>query len=254
VARFATVIATAAMLAAAATGVALAQKAPPPIYTPAADAEMGLNLYPTTKFRGAPEVLTQDNPRIRRPIAAESAIVLRGVWEVCSEINYGGRCIEISETRQGFPVALQVRSARLVGDNGANYADSPVPKGKTLVTSAAAVEAARPAPATIAAPSVASGGLAGENPSLKGQGVEFFAAPARGGSRILACASGGNSGRCVTGTADAFCAEKGYRDSSMRDIQMVGGKSYLSNVVCKNNSDPNTNGDVKTKGFFGLGR
>lgn len=257
--RFATVIAAAAILAAPllalGTGVALAQKAPPPIYTPPEGAEMQMNLFPITLFRGDAEILKKDNPRIRRPITAESVIVLRGVWEVCSDINYLGKCVTISETRRGIPIPITVRSARLIGDNGPQYAGMDVPRGRTVFGSAAAVEAARPAPAPLVAPSLASGGLAGENPSLKGDGVEFFAAPARGGSRVLACAAGGTNGRCVTGTADAFCAEKGYRDSAMRDVQIVGGKPYLSNVMCKNSGDPSTNGDVRSRrGFFGLGR
>jgi hypothetical protein len=233
-----------------AAGLAFGQAA----YSPPAGVKMGLSLYPITKFRGAPEVLTKNMPKLNRPIEAQSWAVDRGVWELCGNYNYEGPCQQVSESREGVPVAIIVRSARLVGDTGFNAA-APVLRNQQLEAAAAAAPPPRSAPAPVVAPAVAAGGVAGANQSLKGSGVEFFAAPARDGLRILACAQGAPGARCVQATADTFCAERGYVDSSARDTENVSGRAYLANVLCKSSPDAGARSAAppaqKKKGLLG---
>jgi hypothetical protein len=223
-------------------------------YTPPSGVKMGINLYPVTKYRGAPEVLTKSMPKLNRPIEAQSWSVSRGIWELCGNYNYEGPCQRVSESREGIPVSVIVRSARLVGDTGF---DSPVPvlRSQQLEAAAAAAPPPRAAPAPVVAPAVTAGGVAGANQSLRGTGVEFFAAPARDGLRILACAEGAPSARCIQATADSFCAERGYLDSSNRDTENVGGRAYLANTLCKSSPDAGSRSakptPEKKKGLLG---
>ena len=228
-------------LALVSTGLAFGQA-----FKPTAGVKYGINLYAETRFRNSPTVITGDTPRVRRPIEAQSVAVLRGVWELCSDIEFGGRCVTVSETQEYIHVALVVRSARLVGDNGPNYSPLPTPRagpdlimpGKEKPGRVAAAPQPRAEPAPVVAPPVAQGGLAGVNPSLKGTGVEFFAAPARNGLRVLACGTGKVVQRCVEATADGFCIERGYRESTNQETDVVAGQTYLSNVLCKAGGSP----------------
>jgi hypothetical protein len=223
-------------------------------FTPPAGAKMGISLYPVTKFRSAPEVITKDTPRLARPIEAQSWAITRGVWELCGNINYSAPCQRVSESNQGVPTAIIVRSARLVGDQGFALAAPVLETRQEKAAVAAAAPPPRAAPAPVVAPAVTAGGIAGASPSLKGSGVEFFAAPARDGLRVLACAQGAPSASCIQATADGFCAERGYLDSSNRDTENLGGRAYLSNVLCKSSADAGARSaqpGQKKKGFLG---
>ncbi len=223
-------------------------------FTPPAGVKMGITLYPVTKYRGAPDVVIKDTPRLAKPIEAQSWVVTRGVWELCGNINYGAPCQQVSATREGIPVALIVRSARLVGDQGFALA-APVLETRQEKAAVAAAPPPRVAPAPVVAPAVTAGGVAGASPSLRGSGVEFFAAPARDGLRVLACAQGAATAACVQATADGFCAERGYLDSSNRDTENVGGRAYLANVLCKSSADAGARAApppaAKKKGLLG---
>jgi hypothetical protein len=223
-------------------------------FTPPAGAKVGISLYPVTKYRGAPDVVVKDTPRLARPIEAQSWAITRGVWELCGNINYGEPCQRVSESKEAIPTAIVVRSVRLVGDQGFALA-APVLETKQEKAALAAAPAPRAAPAPVVAPAVAAGGIAGASPSLKGSGVEFFAAPARDGLRVLACAQGAPSAACIQATADGFCAERGYLDSSNRDTENVAGRAYLANVLCKSSADAGAHAapppTEKKKGFLG---
>lgn len=244
----------AAALALTAGALALAQTTATQQYVPPEGVEFQIHLYPISKFRGTPVILEESTPRIRRPIAAESILLTRGIWELCPDINYLGRCVRVSETRIGIPVALTVRSARLVGDTGPLFAETPKNKaGPDLpLAPAGEIVESRPAPAPVVAPTVEQGGEAGTNPSLAGREVEFFPSPARGGLRVLACSQSPSNPapRCVQATADGFCAERGYRDSGWRESETINGKAYLANVLCKRAAD--SAGARDSSGMFSI--
>jgi len=248
------VVAVAATLLLAAAGFASAQQAQQKAaeYTPPPGVEMQINLYPITKFRGNAVVLTESTPRLRLPITVESIVLTRGIWELCGNINYLPPCTRIDSTRTGIPVAIITRSARLIGDTGPLFTEAPVTRAGPdvpILPSGEVVES-RPAPAPVVAPTVAAGGEPGTNPSLAGNEVEFFPAPAKAGVRVLACAQGNATPRCVQASADGFCAEAGYRDSGWREMIEVNGKAYLSNVLCKRAAD--SEGARDRRGLGGL--
>lgn len=258
----------------AAGAVAMAQTAQPNTYVPPPGVEFQIHLYPITKFRGAPQILTKSTPRLRQPLSVESILLTRGIWELCSDFEFRGRCVRIQESRIGIPVAIVTRSARLVGDTGPLFAETPVPRPGPDVALApsGAITETRPAPAPVVAPSGAASappaapgappppppipGVPGTNTSLAGREVEFFPAPAKGGFRVLACAQAIGSQppapRCVQATADGFCAEQGYRDSGWREMEMVNGRAYLSNVLCKRAAD--SDGARDSGGAFSIFR
>lgn len=236
--RIATAVVGIGLVAGAA---AMAQTPQPTTYVAPAGVQFQINLYPISKFRGIPVVLKENTPRMRLPINAESIQLTRGVWELCPDYNYYGRCVRVNETRVGIPVALIVRSARLVGDSGPLFNETPILRAgpDVPVDRGGEVIEARPTPAPVVAPKVEEGGAPGENTSLAGRDVEMFPAPARNGLRVLACAQtpGTSSPRCAQATADGFCAERGYRDSGWREVEVVSGRAYLVNVLCKKAED-----------------
>lgn len=213
-------------------------------FTPPAGVTFELYLYPITKFRGLPEVVTKSMPKLVRGGNFESLHITRGIWEICSDVDYGGRCYRVAGSQAGLGQPITVRSARLIADTGPTFAPSPTskpgpdvsppPRGEVVID--------RPAPGPVVAPKADQGGAPGTNPSLKGMTAEFYAAPARNGFRVLACPSGGNAPRCVQATADGFCAERGYRDSAYRGIEVVRDRTYLADVLCKSAPDNDSRG------------
>jgi hypothetical protein len=210
-------------------------------FVPPEDAHFQINLYPITKFRGNPQVITESDPDIRA-IEAESVIVTRGIWELCSERNYFGRCVRVSATREGYPVAIVTRSVRLIGDTGPTFVEIPTARaGPDLpIDSSPRVAQTRAAPTPVIAPPVEQGGVAGDDASLAGREVAFYPTPTESGLRVLACAQGAGASanlRCVQAAADGFCAAQGYRDSGWRETEVVAGRAYLVNVLCKQADD-----------------
>lgn len=58
-----------------------------------------LVLFDNASFRGRSIGITQDTPNLgarRFSDVASAARVQAGVWEVCEEVNYGGRCIQLT--------------------------------------------------------------------------------------------------------------------------------------------------------------
>lgn len=216
-------------------------------FVPPSGVSFELYLYPDTKFRGRPTVLKASDPAIRGAARFMSLHITRGVWELCAEQNYQGACYRVSgsQTTIGYKASgIVTRSARLIADTGPTFAPSPSmrPGPDIPIAPSGEVQLERPGPAPVIAPKAEEGGEPGANPSMKGQNVEFFPAPARTGFRVLACSSGGQAPRCVQATADSFCAERGYRDSAWRGIETVRGKPYLADVLCKNTADSEARG------------
>jgi len=239
------------------TTLALAQPPfqPPPNASIPPDAR--IFLYPITRFRGTPAVLTASDPTM--PIAsAESIVVVRGVWDLCSEKYYYGKCIRVSSTMTDIPIAIVVRSAHLVGDAGPTFTEAPVARAGPDIPMQHEnrIVEARPTPAPVVAPKVEEGGKAGDNPSLAGVSeTKFFAAPAQNGLRVLACA--GQAGpkpaaRCVQASADGFCVSVGLKESAYRETELVDGKAYLSNVLCKSTPDEPARDSAGSGGGGGL--
>lgn len=235
----------AACLAFATAPATFAQTVQRPTYTPPPGVEFEIVLYPITRFRGNGRSFKRSDERINVPMNIESLYLVRGIWEICSEQFYYGRCIVVTGSQQGIVPPFPVRSVRLIGDSGPTFVDSPVARAgpdvpMALTRPSEDSELARAAPEPVVAPAAAEGGLAGANPSLAGRAVEFFPAPAANGFRVLACAASPGTNppaRCIQATADGFCAAEGFRDSGWREIETVGNRTYLVNVLCKQVAD-----------------
>ncbi len=243
-------VALAACFVAALASLALAQTPRPLAPNPVIplDAKMQINLYPITRFRGSATVVTSSQEQVG-PIAAESIFVTRGVWDLCSEKFYYGQCVRVSSTMPEIPVAIVVRSIKLVGDTGPSFVNAPTARaGADIPSEREDRVVANPVlPSPVVAPKVEEGGRRGENPQLagapaqSGRETKFYAAPAQNGLRVLACAQqpGGSPGlRCVQSAADGFCAAEGFKDSAFREFEVVADKAYLSNVLCQRGGEP----------------
>ena len=208
---------------------------------------MQINLYPITLFRGTATIATGSREKIPA-IDAYSVFVTRGVWDLCSEAYYYGVCTRVSSTMQDVHIAFTVRSIHLVGDTGPSFIEPPVARAGPdvpLEHENRIIETA-PAPSPVVAPKVEEGGRAGANPALAGtpaptgRETKFFAAPATGGLRVLACSQqpGPNPGaRCVQSAADGFCVSQSFTASAYREFEVVGGQSFLTNVLCTKGGD-----------------
>ena len=235
-----------ALIAAAFASLAVAQTpmpAPPNPNIPA-DAKMQVNLYPITRFRGTATALTKSDEKISA-MEVESIFHVRGVWDLCSEI----------------PIAIVVRSVKLVGDTGPSFVQPPVARaGPDIPIEHETRLAQSPStPSPVVAPKVEEGGRRGDNPALagapaqSGRETKFFAAPAQNGLRVLACAQqpGSSPGpRCVQSAADGYCVAEGYKESVYREFEMIAGQAYLSNVLCtKGGDEAEDRGGFRLPGF-----
>jgi hypothetical protein len=64
---------------------------------------------------------------------------------------------------------------------------------------------------------------------LEGRTAGFFPTPRRNDAPVPACAAGGTSKKCVQKEANAFCVEKGYKDSTY----FVNNEGVLEEVFCR---------------------
>ena len=251
-----------ALIAAAFASLAVAQTpmpAPPNPNIPA-DAKMQVNLYPITRFRGTATALTKSDEKISA-MEVESIFHVRGVWDLCSEYYYYGKCTRVSSTMAEIPIAIVVRSVKLVGDTGPSFVQPPVARaGPDIPIEHETRLAQSPStPSPVVAPKVEEGGRRGDNPALagapaqSGRETKFFAAPAQHGLRVLACAQqpGSSPGtRCVQSAADGYCVAEGYKESVYREFEMIAGQAYLSNVLCtKGGDEAEDRGGFRLPGF-----
>lgn len=74
-------------------------------------------------------------------------------------------------------------------------------------------------------------------PSLGGMAAEFFATPADGGRRVLACRSSQSPDPdCARETAELFCRGVGYAYAGNIAMETVGNRVYLADVLCKHSA------------------
>ena len=229
---------------AAAGGVGAQQTPATPEYVPPPGVEMEINLYPEVQFRGRVLTLKKSDPSVNGAFNVESVYVVRGIWEICSDRNYQGRCFRISGSQRSMRNFMVARSVRLVGDTGPLFVESPQPRAGSDVPLAPAgeIRETRPTPAPVVAPKIEEGGAPGTNPSMKGLQAQFYPEPARAGLRVLACPGGQVTPRCAQAAADGFCIQEGYRDSAWRDVVTIGTRAYLADVLCKRAEDDGRGG------------
>lgn len=166
----------------------------------AAQAPSGLNailLHNAINFGGVTTAIATTRADLLVGMSARSVTVRGGRWELCAQPNFKGRCVT---TDSSLP----------------NLAKVGLDKG---VRSVRPADGARP--------------VRGQTgPSLRGMASEYFPAPRGQGGRVLACPTGGVAAACVTRQAASYCAALGYPKQRSVDIEMIGGKSYLADLLC----------------------
>ena len=119
-----------------------------------------------------------------------------GVWELCTQRNYQGRCTTVAATepdlrRAGF--SGELRSMRPTGGP--------------------------------------SGPPSSSDPSLRGMAAEFRPTPMLNGRRVVACERG-SSAACAADSANRYCRAIGWTRSAHQLVRSEGGRPFLVNVLC----------------------
>jgi hypothetical protein len=166
------------------------------------DVEADIILYRATNY-GGPSIRAQTpvpDLGINWPI--RSLRVVRGEWQLCTGVNYRGRCATV---RESTPVASAIANLGII--RSARPPATPLPGEITV------------------------------GRSLRGMSAEFFTMPSSDGRRVLACPSGtaGNAA-CARRSAERFCRGRGYDHVGNVAQQTVSGRVYLADVLCKRNA------------------
>ena len=120
-------------------------------------------------------------------------------WELCTGNKFSG-CRRLSASDP--TMAMTIRSVR------------PAGQAALAAATAAAVAAGVPVAGVAAV-------------SLRGAASEYFVAPSEAGGRIELPVGGDAAGR-----ADGFCRSRGWRSAAHEDVQSVGGRTFLADVLC----------------------
>lgn len=166
-----------------------------------------LSLFAERFYRGAAQVFTADQPRLATPLKPQS-LKISGRWEVCSDDDFEGRCIEIDRdypVEAGLGEGFSVRSLRqLVPGQGAGKPTDGVQPGGT---------------------------------SIAGVASRYWPAPTYGTERILACPSGKANFNCAHDTAEDMCRRAGFRVVRYWQLQTAAGQVYLADILCTRSDD-----------------
>lgn len=161
-----------------------------------------LSIFGDRFYRGDTKVFAADEGDIRLGFAPRS-IKAVGRWLVCSEVRFGGRCMEINRdypVDAGLGMEFNIRSLRLLAEGSG---------------------AGRPAP-----------NVAPDGASMTGMAAKFFPAPHYGVERALACVNGDPDMKCAADTATDLCRRAGYRSAEHFGLQAERGLYYLADVLC----------------------
>ncbi len=179
---------------------ALTAAAPPvPISSPP---KPSLSLYPERFYRGPPMLLTSPIDRIAMEEVPRS-IKTVGRWQICSQPQLRGDCIEVEgnyPVEAGLGVKFAVLSARPVG----------VGIG-----------------AGVTAPGTMPGGV-----TLGGIASRYWPAPTYGEERVVACPDTKASNNCAHDSAEDLCRRAGYRRAEHWQLENIGGRLMLADVLC----------------------
>ena len=166
-----------------------------------------LTLFSERFYRGDGQSFTAAQPRLPRAVAPQS-LTITGRWELCSEAAFKGRCIEID---RDYPVSAGLDSGFKVNSL------RPLAPGEGAGKPAAGVT---------------PGGT-----SIIGVASAYWPAPTYGSERVLACPSGKANLNCAHDTAEALCRRAGYRALRYWQLQTVGTRVYLADILCTRSDD-----------------
>ncbi|WP_374385741.1 beta/gamma crystallin-related protein [Sandaracinobacter sp.] len=156
-------------------------------------------VYRDANFSGPAVAVNGANPNMQLNFQITSIRVGSGRWELCPEPNFRGRCLTVTSSdgnlRRSFGWPGPLHSMRVAGGGGWG-----------------------------------GGAIGGQR--LKGMASEFFPAPRRGNSRVLACPNGNATSACAAETADRFCVDAGWRGSARQLMETENRRVYLADVLC----------------------
>lgn len=173
----------------------------------AAPAPPQLTLFDDRFYRGDAQRFTTDTAQLPRPITPQS-LKLTGRWEICSDSDFKGRCMEIDRdypVAAGLGAGFTVQSLRqlAVGQGASKPAASVIPGGTSII----------------------------------GIASRYWPAPTYGTERIIACPSGKSNLNCAHDTAEEMCRRAGYRTVRYWQLQKVDTRVYLADILCTRSDD-----------------
>lgn len=160
-----------------------------------------MTLHGKGHFKGMQKVIAGPRQYLEPPFVVKSVTIPAGTqWELCSGNTYSG-CRQISQSVPAM--VMTVRSARPVAAILSSEAASP---GQSL---------------------------RGMGQSLRGLASEYFVSPDASGNRVEVTPG---TAEAMTRQAGEFCRTRGWRTSAYERLQTVGGKFYLADVLCVNDT------------------
>lgn len=164
-----------------------------------------MTLHGKGQFKGPQKVIAGPRQHIEPPFLVKSVTIPPGTqWELCSGNTYSG-CRQVSQSVRAM--VMTVRSARPVA--GILPSDATTP-GQSP---------GQP--------------LRGTGQSLRGLASEYFVSPEAGGIRVEVTPG---TAEAMTRQAGEFCRTRGWRTSAHERLQTAGGRFYLADVLCVNDS------------------
>jgi hypothetical protein len=172
-----------------------------------AQASGEMTMHANGHFKGMKRVIAGPRQYIEPPFVVKSVTIPAGSqWELCSGNTYSG-CRQISQSVPSM--VMTVRSVRPVAGILPSDAASP---GQPLSPGQA---------------------LRGTGRSLHGLASEYFVTPEAGGNRVEVIPG---TAEAMTRQAGEFCRSHGWRTSAYERLQAVGGRFYLVDVLCVNDT------------------
>ncbi|NJC33770.1 hypothetical protein GGR88_001244 [Sphingomonas jejuensis] len=155
-------------------------------------------IYRDLGYRGPAVNVSEPQRNLGLSWSVSSIRVQSGEWQLCDEVNFGGRCTTIDRSTPVLVPSRRLRSMRPLGEQGGGGG------------------AVQP----------------GRGTSLRGMAAEFFPAPQEGRYRVEACARSPANAGCAARTADTFCTARGWSGSAREAMETVGRRIYLADVLC----------------------
>jgi hypothetical protein len=194
---------------------AVSQDAQDPARYALVGAQGQATVFPFGGFGGRGVTLTAPIADLDTRYGGFASIRVRdGVWQVCDQRNFAGRC---AYTSVDHPSVQSLNLARIVSARPVRLVEPPGrgPGGPGR----------GPAPCVAAAPS-----------ALRGVTAEFFPRPALNGCRIEVPGRGPQPDMTLAlSQADRFCRDRGYAIARDAGVEPVSRRWYLSDVLCKRN-------------------
>lgn len=158
-------------------------------------------IYRDVGYNGPAVALSDSNPNMGLAWPVNGIRVKAGVWQLCEQRNYRGRCRTydrdtpmLGSIRRG----VTVQSIRLLGSGPGGW----------------------------------NPGEQAYDQTVRGNFAQFHTQPSVNGYRVQSCPTGSATAACASRNADAFCRANGWNGSAREHQETVRGRVYLADVLC----------------------